>query len=202
MAQIIGTTITFILSNYALTFFVIGLLFSATAIIRLPRPLSAGAIIEKLLAWHVFFAIGISFLWNFVIHVFFGELAARFIGWADSPFQFEVGTASLGYAAVGFLAAFGSFELRLGAILGPALFALGAAVVHIHQMITAHNFAPGNAGVVFYMDIVVPLFGFLLLWLQRRDSRLPVRGVPSPSRRPGRLVDRPARNVVASRPGE
>jgi hypothetical protein len=33
-------------------------------------------------------------------------------------------------------------------------------------MITAHNFASGNAGVIFWTDILIPLFGFLLLWLQ------------------------------------
>ena len=34
-------------------------------------------------------------------------------------------------------------------------------------MITARNFAPGNAGVIFYMDIIVPIIGFVLLWLNR-----------------------------------
>lgn len=38
------------------------------------------------------------------------------VSWADSPFQFEVATASLGFAAVGFIAAFGSFDLRLAAM--------------------------------------------------------------------------------------
>jgi hypothetical protein len=38
-------------------------------------------------------------------------------------------------------------------------------------MMTSHNFAPGNAGVIFYMDIIIPLFGFLLLWLQHRTGR-------------------------------
>ena len=105
------------------------------------------------------------------MHAFFGELAARFIGWADSPFQFEVGMASLGFAAVGFLAAFGSFDLRLAAIIGPGIFLLGAAAGHVRQMVIAHNFAPGNAGVVFWTDIFIPLFGFLLLYLQCRNSK-------------------------------
>jgi hypothetical protein len=35
-------------------------------------------------------------------------------------------------------------------------------------MITAGNFAPGNAGVIFYADIIVPVIGALLLWLQCR----------------------------------
>lgn len=46
---------------------------------------------------------------------------------------------------------------------------LGAAVGHAYQMITAHNFAPGNAGVIFYADIGLPLFGLMLLWA-RSDS--------------------------------
>lgn len=127
--------------------------------------------VEKLLAWYVFFNIGVMYLVNFVFHVFFGQMAATFIGWADSPFQVEVGTASLGFAVVGFLAAFGSFDLRLGAVIAPSIFTLGAAIGHIRQMVTADNFAPGNPGVIFYTDIVIPLFGFLLLRLQHRYGR-------------------------------
>jgi len=75
--------------------------------------------------------------------------------------------AGLGFAAVAFVAAWRSFDLRLAAVIGPAIFLLGAAAGHFYQMITAHNFAPGNAGVIFYMDIIIPLFGFALLWLDR-----------------------------------
>jgi len=170
MAGIIKSTIIFVVSNYALTFMAIGLLFSVGAIARARRPLGPSGVIEKLLAWHVFWVIGVGYLYNFVMHGFFGRMSAAFIGWADSPFQFEVATASLGFAVVGFIAAFRSFDLRLAAIVGPALFTLGAAVGHVHQMITEHNFAPGNAGVIFYMDIIIPLFGLLLLGLQYRTA--------------------------------
>jgi uncharacterized protein DUF6790 len=166
----IRTLIPYALSNFTLTFLVIGLLFSAVAIARAPNPMNPSVMIEKLLSWYVFWTVGVAYLYNFVFHVFFGEMAARFIGWSDSPFQLEVGTASLGFAAVGFLAAFRSFDLRVAAILGPGLFCLGAAVGHIHQMITAHNFAPGNAGVIFWMDILLPLFGAVLLWLSHNTS--------------------------------
>ena len=76
-------------------------------------------------------------------------------------------------------AAFRSFDLRLAAIVGPSLFMLGAAGGHVYQMVTQHNFAPGNAGVIFYMDIVIPLFGLLLLWLQHRYGR-PRQPSPAP----------------------
>lgn len=75
--------------------------------------------------------------------------------------------ASLGFAAVGFFAAFRSFDMRLAAILAPCIFTLGAAIGHAREMVTAHNFSPGNAGVMFYADILVPLLGFWLLWANR-----------------------------------
>ncbi|AGK57620.1 hypothetical protein HYPDE_29728 [Hyphomicrobium denitrificans 1NES1] len=168
MADLIASTIRSVLSNSFLTFLVVGLVFSIVAIARAPKPVSASVIVEKLLSWHVFWSIGVGYFYNFVMHAFFGEMVASFIGWADSPFQFEVATASLGFSAVGLIAAFRSFDLRLAAVVGPALFMLGAAVGHAYQMAVHQNFAPGNAGVVFYMDIVIPLIGFVLLWLQYR----------------------------------
>ena len=167
----IRASITFLLSNFPLTFLMAGLLAAAGAIARAKPPRDGALVVEKLLAWHVFFSIGVSNLYNFVMHAFFGAIAARFIGWADSPFQFEVAMASLGFAMVGFLATFRSFDMRLAAILGPGIFTLGAAIGHVREMITAHNFAPGNAGVIFWTDILVPFIGFALLWLQARQAR-------------------------------
>lgn len=46
-------------------------------------------------------------------------------------------------------------------------------------MVTQHNFAPGNAGVVFYTDILIPLFGAALLWLQHRSRTDRVAVAPS-----------------------
>lgn len=171
MADIIPTGIHFVLANYPLTFFIVGLVFSIIAIARQPKPVGASMIVEKLLAWHVFWAVGVFNFYNFVMHGLFGEMAAAFIGWADSPFQFEVATASLGFSVVGFFAAFRSFDLRLAAIVGPSFFMLGAAIVHIYHMVVEHNFAPGNAGVVFYMDIIIPISGLGLLWLQHRNGK-------------------------------
>src|SRR5262245_16734274 len=131
LAYLIKAIVTFVMSNYSLSFFVIGLVVSLVAIARSGRSVDRSLVVEKLLAWYVFFSIGIDNFYNFVMHVFFGKMSAAFIGWADSPFQFEVGTASLGYAAVGLLAAFRSYDLRLAAVLGPGVFTLGAAVGHI-----------------------------------------------------------------------
>lgn len=168
--------IAFVLGNFTLTFLVVGLVFSAVALARAPKPLAAAVVVEALFKWFLFFSIGVSYLYNAVMHTVFAETAASYIGWANSPFQYEVGFASLGFAAVGFVATWRSFDMRLAAILGPALFLWGAAGGHIYQMVTAHNFAPGNAGIIFWTDILVPVIGFALLWFQhryRREGRSP-----------------------------
>jgi len=170
LADLMKAIVTFVLSNYSLSFFVLGLVVSLVAIARSVKPVDQPLAVEKLLSWYVFFSIGIDNFYNFVMHVFFGKMSAAFIGWADSPFQFEVGTASLGFAAVGLLAAFRSYDLRLAAVLGPSIFTLGAAAGHLYQMVSAHNFAPGNAGIIFWTDIFIPLFGFALLRLSRRAT--------------------------------
>jgi hypothetical protein len=60
--------------------------------------------------------------------------------------------------------------MRMAAIVGPACFLLGAAGTHIADIVKTRNFAPGNAGVIFYTDILLPVIGFALLALERRYS--------------------------------
>jgi hypothetical protein len=183
MAAFITAFITYALSNFPLTFFIIGLIAALISLLTRRRGERPGRVLEEIFAFYLLFPIGISFFYNFVMHVFFGEMAAHFIGWQNSPFQAEVGFASLGFAIVGFLAFRGSHGLRIGAVVGPAFFLLGAAGGHVYQMIVAHNFAPGNAGVIFYMDIVIPVFGLLLLGMeQRRLRRTSTTSIVPPSR--------------------
>jgi hypothetical protein len=163
----IRSLIAFFIANYSLTFFLLGLIAAAIAMAAHRKRPSGW--VEALFSYYLLFSIGLGYLVNFVMHVFFGDMASRFIGWAWSPFETEVGFASLGFALVGLLAFRGSYGLRIGAVVGPAMFLLGAAGGHIYQMIVAHNFEPGNAGVVFYMDIIIPLAGFVLLWLSQPE---------------------------------
>jgi len=169
-----GALVGLALANFTLTFFILGIAAAAVALFFKRRALSGEVVIESLLAWFVLFNIGVSYFYNFVMHVFFADMAARFIGWANSPFQYEVGFASLGFALVGFWAFRGGMERRVAAILGPAAFLWGAAGGHVYQMIEAHNYAPGNAGVIFWTDIFLPLAGFALLIGRRRAARSPV----------------------------
>jgi hypothetical protein len=177
--------IKFALGNFTLTFLVLGLIAALIAIARRPDGYTRANVAEELLAYFILFSIGFSYFYNFVFHVFFGEMAAGFIGWADSPFQAEVGYASLGFAAIGFLAFKGNCMVRLASILGPTMFLWGAAVGHIRDIVVTGNMAPGNAGIMLYSDILLPVIGFALLWFKRSTDALssasgvasrPVRG--------------------------
>ena len=159
--------IRFALGNFTLTFLLLGIVAGLIAAARKPGGLTRANLAEELLAYFILFTIAIAYFYNFVFHVFFGDVAASFIGWANSPFQVEVGYASLGFAAVGLIAFKGNCMVRLAAILGPAMFQWGAAIEHIRDMLATGNMAPGNAGVIFYSDILLPLVGFALLWFKR-----------------------------------
>jgi hypothetical protein len=165
------------LENFTLTLLLAGAIATAISLLRTPRPWTAPIVVEAVFSWFVLFSIALSYLYNFVLHVFFGAMTARFIGWADSPFQTEVGFASLGFAVVGFLAFRGSFDMRVAAVVGPACFLLGAAGGHIVEIVRTGNLAPGNAGVILYTDIALPVTGLVLLWLQHRYQRRPAPGV-------------------------
>lgn len=163
----IEATIRYLLSNFTLTLLAVGFIASAIVLMRARKPLSGAVLVEAIFRYFLLFSIGVGFLYNFVMHTVFGDVAAAFIGWQDSPFQAEVGYASLGMALVGFLAWRGSFDMRVAAVVAPTAFLWGAAFGHVQQMLVAGNFAPGNAGAIFYTDLAIPLLGLFLLFCQR-----------------------------------
>ncbi len=161
----------FFIANYFFTFLIVGLLAGAISLINKPRPLRADVVAEAFFSYYLLFTIGINNLVNFVFHVFVGDLAAEFIGWPNSPFQAEVGFASLGVGIAGVIAFKASLPFRFATLIPPSAFAWGAAAGHIYQMIVAQNFSPGNVGVVLPMGIVIPIVGFLFLWLSYKHPK-------------------------------
>jgi hypothetical protein len=154
-----------LIGNYFFTLFIIGLVAAFISLLNKPKPPKINMVAEAFLSHYMLFPIGISNLINFVFHVFFGDTAAKFIGWANSPFQAEVGFASLGIGIAGVIAFKASLPFRFATLIPPAVFSLGAAGGHIYQMIAAHNFSPGNVGLVLPSDILIPVVGFVFLWL-------------------------------------
>jgi lysylphosphatidylglycerol synthetase-like protein (DUF2156 family) len=169
MEAVIENVITLVLSNFTVTLFLLGLVTAGIGMLRTRRRrgrLAAQDVWEKLLNHFLLLSVGVSYLYNFVMHSVFGDFTAEIIGWDQSPFQLEVAFASLGFAAVGFLA-FPSRQgwmVKLAALLGPALFLWGAAAGHIYQIATTGNQAQGNAGSILYTDVLLPVVGFVFLW--------------------------------------
>ena len=160
-----------LVANYFVTFFVIGLLAAGISLINKPKPLGINIVAEALFSYYLLFTIGINNLLNFVFHVFFGDMSAKFIGWDNSPFQAEVGFASLGVGIAGVIAFRASLPFRFATLIPPFCFSLGAAGGHIYQMIVAHNFSPGNVGLVLPIDIIIPIVGLMFLWLSYKHPK-------------------------------
>ncbi|KTD66986.1 hypothetical protein Lste_3192 [Legionella steelei] len=169
MDGIMADMIILAMSNFTLTCFILGLLCALLEWLVRSRPMEKAMVIELIFSWYLLFNIGLAYLFNFIMHVFFGDFTAQFIGWPQSPFQMEVGFASLGIALNGIISFKGQIAFRAATIIVPALFLWGAAGGHLYQMIVAHNFEPGNAGSIFWTDIFMPIIAFLLLWLQYRN---------------------------------
>jgi hypothetical protein len=137
---------------------------AGAAIWRGPRPIARGFVIDRLLRYLFVFPLGLQGQWAFVGHVFFAEAVAESIGWATSPFQYEVGVANLGLGLASLYAAFRGLEARLAVAIAAACFLIGAGIGHIRDIVEAGNFAPGNAGPIMVTDFLTPIVVLVLLF--------------------------------------
>lgn len=160
----IAETIAFLLRNLPAVLFVIALAVAASR-------RGDGSAAERFLSWILLLPIGVTGLWAGAFHIFFPTTAAAYIGWQVSPFQFEVGVAGLAIGATACLAFWQDLAFKAAAVSVASIFLLGAAIGHVREMITVGNFAPGNAGVPFYMDVICPLLAIIFLATAIRERR-------------------------------
>ncbi len=122
-----------------------------------------------------FYGLGCQMLGFAIGHLFFSDFVAEHIGWEKgSPFQFEVGMAALAIAVLGLLAPYYGNEFQLATVIIATIYLWGCAGGHIRHMVKHKNFAPGNAGFVFWWDIFYPLFLIVLLVLRSLAKHLPI----------------------------
>jgi hypothetical protein len=139
------------------------------------HPRSGHRLLELLLQWSLVVNVGVAGLFGFYAHTARAPQTAEVIGWPPgNPFQSEVAVANLAFGVLGILC----IRLRglwwWATVIGSGIFLLGAAVVHVQQIVETGNRAPGNAGVVLYWDILMPLVQLALLLAirgQRADAR-------------------------------
>jgi len=132
---------------------------------RTPRTLHR---VMELFLLYLLIGIGISGILAYIAHVFYAANTAAYIGWpAGSPFQYEVGVANLGLGILGILCIWARRNFWLATIIINGAFAWGIAYGHVAQMIKLLNYNPGNAGIVFWIDLLIPLITFVLFIIYR-----------------------------------
>ncbi|MDQ0506103.1 DUF6790 family protein [Xanthobacter agilis] len=145
------------------------------AVARAPSPRGVRLAADRLLRYINLFPVGLIGLWAALGHIAFPEESARAIGWAASPFQFEVGVANLGIGLAGIIAAiWPNWGFRAAIAVMTTGFLGGAAIGHLVQIAETGNLAAGNAGPILYTDVLTPLSLLLLLALTFRSA--PARG--------------------------
>ena len=99
------------------------------------------------------------------MHSFFGDYAAKTIGWAQSPFQLELAFASLGLGVAAILVHGQRADLtgKLAMVLMSAIFGYGAAGGHIYQSLVHHDHAVNNGGLLLIMDVTISTIGLLFV---------------------------------------
>lgn len=154
------------LQNFSLVMFILAAIFMLIHRIAIGR-ISEAEIIYR---WVALFALGFTCIYAFIMHAFFGEMAASIVGWQPSPFQFEVAMADLAIGVLGVLSFNASFSFRLATVIAATICLWGDAAGHVYQMIQAQNFTIGNAGSWFWMDIIIPLVLIISL-IKMKKSR-------------------------------
>ncbi len=131
----------------------------------------------------------LSVQWGFgaaitaIPHIVVPDQVAGFIGWEPgSPFQVELGFGSLGTSLVGILCIWFRGWFWLAPVVAGSVFGLGAAYVHIIDIIQRENLAAGNAGAVLFYDIAIPVIacGLLVAHVRLGGMERGTRAKPKP----------------------
>jgi len=141
------------------------------------RPRTRHHVIEVFLLSFLVISIGIASLVGFAGHFFFAASTAASIGWASgSPFQQEVAFANLAIGILGITCVWLKGNYWIATVVAATTFLWGDAYVHITDIITHGNYAPGNAGGALYNDILVPLIAIALLVAYARTANVTKEG--------------------------
>jgi len=118
----------------------------------------AGSVLRTFLLWILAINVGVMGVLGFISHTFMADDVALFIGWMPgSHFQFEVAIANLMLGVLGFMCLWFEANVWFVTIVATTIFGWGAAYGHIKDIMLNHNYAPGNAGVPLYVDIIAPV---------------------------------------------
>ena len=128
---------------------------------------------ELYLLYTLVVGVGAGGLFGAMGHLFAADKVAEQLGWATgSPFQTEVGLFDLAFGVLGVCCIWFRGQWWYAVTLGWAIFAVGAAGVHLHEMSGSADNGSLNAGSVL-PDLIVPVLLVVLLIVRWRlgDAR-------------------------------
>jgi hypothetical protein len=148
----------------SLFFLILGLVIGAVHVYLDKQPRTKERVVEIFLLWLLVITVGLASVSAFIGHTVFADATAASIGWpAGNPFQSEVAVANLAVGILGILCYWMRGNFWVATAIGFCVWWLGDAVVHIRSIVVEANYAPNNAGVTFYLDILVPVILIALL---------------------------------------
>src|ERR1700761_3547531 len=151
-------------------FAVLALVAASLHVAFLPhRRRNGAAIAGTYLIYLLFIYVGLMGLLTAYAHVFRPVQTSASIGWATSPYEYEVGMADLTVGVLGVLCFWFRGNFWLATAIANAVWLLGDALGHIQQMILAKNHAANNSGIFLVAEIITPLV-ILLLALYHRQA--------------------------------
>jgi Family of unknown function (DUF6790) len=172
----------------SLFFLVLGLVVGAVHVYLDKQPRTRGRVAEIFLLWMLVITAGLASVSAFIAHTVFADATAASIGWpAGNPFQSEVAVANLAVGILGILCYWMRGNFWIATVIGFSVWWLGDAVVHIRSIVVDANYAPNNAGVTFYLDILVPVFLIALL-VYYLNAKRHEQGMSSTERPTGQVV--------------
>jgi hypothetical protein len=135
------------------------------------RRIGTAAIVGTYLIYFLFTYVGLMGLFTAYFHVFEPGRASASIGWAPSPFEYEVGMADLTMGVLGVLCIVFRREFWLATAIGNAVWFLGDAVGHVREMTLHNNHAENNAGIFLVFEFAVPILMLGLVFYHRHLTR-------------------------------
>ncbi|SRR5579883_2019928 len=161
-----ATLMPLILTNFSLAMLILAVIFILFhSLIRFKYV----SFYEITYRWIALFALGFTGIYTFIMHAFYPDIAAAAIGWATSPFQYEVAMSDLAIGLLGIFSFKASQGFRLATVFAGAVCLWGDAAGHLYQMMVNNDFSPGNTGSWFWTDLIIPLV--LVVCLQRLSKQ-------------------------------
>ncbi len=134
----------------------------------LKKPMKKEKVIELMLLYQLIFNIGFLGILSFIGLTFLPDVSADYVGWTQCHFQQELANVNLGYGVLGILCYWLRGNFWTATIIGASIWLFGDGVHHFYDAFYNLNLAPGNLGILFYTDLLIPIVLVILLILYKK----------------------------------